>query len=118
MTDDRIPPPRPDTGGAQGAPPADEKAPGLAQIDVNEYGGKRDGERQVMNRRLFMQLVAFEVPAEKSAAEIVIVLGKMLEQLKIEAVVYEDVNDPRGIALLTWSEEPAHFVTRVRPILL
>jgi chlorite dismutase len=45
-------------------------------------------------------------------------LGKVLEQRKIGAVVYEDVNDPRGLALLTWSEDPSHFVTKVRPALL
>jgi chlorite dismutase len=31
------------------------------------------------------------------------------------AVVYEDVNDPFGIGLLTFSEDPSDFVTKVRP---
>jgi len=31
-------------------------------------------------------------------------------------VIYDDTNDPRGIGLLTWSEDPAHFVERVRPL--
>jgi chlorite dismutase len=118
MSDERTPPAKAETPGGYGPPGTDDKAPGLAQIDVNEYGGKRDGERQVMNRRLFMQLVAFEAPADKSPSELVIVLGKVLDQLKIPAVVYEDINDPRGVALLTWSEDPSHFVTKVRPILL
>ena len=29
----------------------------------------------------------------------------------------EDVNDPRGVALLTFSEDPEYFVDRVRPLL-
>ena len=33
------------------------------------------------------------------------------------AVLYEDVNDPRGVALLTLSEDPAVFLDRVRPLL-
>ena len=43
------------------AAPAEPR--GLAAIDVNEYGGKRDGVRQQSNRRLFMQLLVFDVPA-------------------------------------------------------
>jgi len=35
---------------------------------------------------------------------------------KIAGVVYADANDPRGIGLLSWGEDPAHFVTRVRPL--
>ena len=46
------------------------KAPGLPTIDVNEYGGKKDGERQQMNKRLFMQLLVFDAPKESSADKI------------------------------------------------
>ena len=35
----------------------------------------------------------------------------------IDGVLYEDMNDPRGVALLTFSEDPAFFVDRVRPLL-
>jgi chlorite dismutase len=31
--------------------------------------------------------------------------------------VYEDVNDPRGLGVLTWGEDPAVFVESVRPAL-
>ena len=51
-------------------PPAPEnKMGGLPTIDVNEYGGKKDGERQTMNRRLFMQLLVFDVPEGGDAGE-------------------------------------------------
>ena len=95
--------------------PAEAKAPGLAPIDVNEYGGKKDGERQVMNRRLFMQLLVFEAmehPAQRSRE-----LAEKLRHAKIAAIVYDDCNDPRSIGLLSWSEDPIHFVTRVREVL-
>src|ERR1044071_4590795 len=34
----------------------------------------------------------------------------------LSGVLYEDVNDPRGIALLTFSEDPGVFIDRVRPL--
>src|SRR4051812_26275248 len=46
---------------------AEDRASGLPTIDVNEYGGKKDGERQKANRRLFMQLLVFELPGETKA---------------------------------------------------
>jgi hypothetical protein len=90
---------------------ADDRAPGLPTIDVNEYGGKKDGERQVANRRLFMQLLVFE-PATDETQKLV----HALEARKIPSVVYADCNDPRALGLLTWSENPAHFVDDVRPL--
>jgi len=91
------------------------KSPGLPTIDVNEYGGKKDSERQSANRRLFMQLVVFDLPGaeieEKPRA-----LADTLKERQIPAVIYADCNDPRGVGLLTWSEDPAHFVTNVRPV--
>src|SRR5687767_805442 len=47
-----------------------DRQPGLPQIDVNEYGGKRQGERQVLNKRLFMQLLVFNAPAGTSGDEL------------------------------------------------
>jgi chlorite dismutase len=98
---------------------SDESArrePGLPTIDVNEYGGKRDGARQVLERRLFMQLLVFEVdedegPSERQAAEI----AGLLRAARVPSVVYADTMDPRSVGVLTWSEDPAHFVRAVRP---
>jgi urease accessory protein len=42
-------------------------------------------------------------------------LGDALARAKISGVLYEDVNDPRGIGLLTFSEDPDFFLDRVRP---
>ena len=70
------------------------------QLDIREKGGVRDGERQVSDRRLFMQLLAFGDSTESAA------LARALEADKIPGVLYEDVNDPNGVALLTWSETP------------
>ena len=97
------------------------KAPGLPTVDVNEYGGKKDGERQAMNDRLFMQLLVFDVPAASertahSPGAVALALKGHLTERQIPAVVYADTMAPRGIGLLTWSRDPAHFVDAVRPL--
>ena len=83
----------------------------MEPLDIREKGGVRAGERQVSDRRLFMQLLAFgEAPDSKP-------LARALEGSDMEAVLYEDANDPRGIALLTWSDNPDDFLSRTRCLL-
>jgi chlorite dismutase len=103
--------------GAAGSP---DIAKGLPPIDVNEYGGKKEGVKQAMNRRLFMQLLVFRVPrgAEPVSAPDTVgaELVSILRTRRIPGVVYADTMDPRSLALLSWSEDPAHFVRDVRPL--
>lgn len=94
----------------------DARPPGLPPIDINEYGGKKDGERQCQNRRLFMQLLVMDVAPGTAAAPTADAIARMLQSQRIPGVIYADVNQPRGIGLLTWSEDPAHFVRAVRPL--
>jgi chlorite dismutase len=97
------------------AHPAGHRAPGEPlQVDVSERGSDKNGAPVSMNRRLFMQLLAFE---HDQPAAVLPLLGAALKEQNIASVVYEDVNHPRGLALLTFSEEPGDFVTRVRPLL-
>ena len=85
-----------------------------APVDINERGSDKNGAPITMNRRLFMQLLGFEADEPgKLAAE----LGRALKEQGVAGVVYEDVNHPRGLALLTFSEQPLDFATRVRPLL-
>src|SRR5438045_7007959 len=79
----------------------------LPDIDVRERGAEKDGKPQVMDRRLFMQFLAFQAPAS-SAPQAIRDLGAALSDRRVAAVVYEDVNEARGIGLLTWSEDPVH----------
>src|SRR5882724_750531 len=88
----------------------------LPEIDVRERGAEQGGQPQIMDRRLFMQFLAFHLPAGHADGAMR-GLTAALSQRRIGAVVYEDVNDPRGIGVLTWSEDPGHFVTAVRPVL-
>lgn len=92
---------------------ATRREPGLPTIDVTEYGGKREGVRQAMDRRLFMQLLVFDVEGDVEAEGKA--LASRLRGAKVPSVVYADTMDPRGLGLLTWSEQPAHFVRAVRP---
>ncbi len=79
--------------------------------DLREKGGERGGERQYSDRRLFMQLLAF------TNCTIVPGLRRALSTSEMEGVLYEDVNDAAGVALLTWSDDPAFFVTSLREFL-
>ncbi len=80
-------------------------------IDVSERGAPKDGVPQVSDRRLFMQLSVFEHPTNFDAA--VSALQTRLTQSRIPSVLYADVNHPQRLGLLTFSEDPAYFVTRV-----
>ncbi len=91
-------------------------SPGLPTIDVNEYGGKKEGERQAMNRRLFMQLLVFDAPAGHPGDLLAAHVAGVLRERQIPGVVYADAMAPQGVGLLTWSDDPTHFVRTVRPV--
>lgn len=102
----------------EGVAPTRPKLAGLPEIDTNEYGGKRDGERQVMDQRLFMQLLVFDVALPAHPDEVAARLTHALTQSGQGHVVYADANAPRALGLLTWAEDPAGFVEKVRPAVL
>lgn len=81
------------------------------KLDLTERGGPRNGELQRLDRRLFMQLLAFGNATDSNK------LAQALEGGGFEAVLYKDLNDPCGVGLLTWNEEPDFFVTLLRPFL-
>lgn len=77
--------------------------------DISEKGGLKNGQPQRSDRRLFMQLLAFGDCADSGSA------AAHLAGAAETVVVYEDLNDPRGIAILTVSENPDVFIDSVRP---
>lgn len=85
-------------------------------VDVSERGAPRDGKPQRMDRRLFMQLLVFDCTGELAPSEAVRNLSIALEQRGAPSVLYEDVNNPNGVGVLTWSEDPGDFVSKVRPV--
>jgi hypothetical protein len=80
-------------------------------LDIRERGGVRNGQPQLSDKRLFMQLLAFGSCDDPAA------LVKVLNERGIAGVLYEDVNDPHGIGLLTWSDDPNFFVRELRAVL-
>jgi hypothetical protein len=80
-------------------------------LDLREKGGPRAGEPQTSDRRLFMQLLAFGEVLSTDA------LIDQLRSEEIPSTLLLDVNDPRGVGLLTWSEDPDFFACRVRSLL-
>src|SRR5437762_13574079 len=78
--------------------------------DISQKGGMKDGQPQRSDVRLFMQLMAVGGCADTAP------LGDTLARAKISGVLYEDVNDPRGAALLTCNEDADFFLDRVPPV--
>jgi chlorite dismutase len=85
----------------------DNVTPDQAAVDVVERGA----HGQASSRRLFMQLQAFGGCGDAKA------LAASLERSQIEAVLYADLHDPRGVGVLTFAEDPVFFVTRLREVL-
>ncbi len=88
-----------------------ERRRGPEPPDLSEKGGVKNGQPQRSDERLFMQLLAFGGCTD---------VGPLVEALAgagLDAVLYEDANDPRGVALLTLSRDPSIFVDDVRRLL-
>jgi hypothetical protein len=83
----------------------------MEELDLREKGGMRGGERQTTDRRLFMQFLAF------GGAKNIDALTEELRRENISSTLYVDVNDPRGVGLVTWSEDPNFFACRLRATL-
>jgi hypothetical protein len=77
------------------------------KADVRERGAGG----QVSERRLFMQLQVFGGCADLKP------LVSALQSSRLDAVLYEDVNDPRGVGVLAMSADPATFVGPYRDLL-
>ena len=80
----------------------------METLDLREKGGVRGGEQQTSDRRLFMQLLGF------GGVQSTQLLVEQLRKDGLPCTLYLDVNDPRGVGLLTWSDQPDHFANRVR----
>jgi Chlorite dismutase len=81
--------------------------PNETKIDVKERGA----QGQITDRRLYMQLQVLTGCGDVKP------LVRALEASRLEGVLYQDVNDPRGVGILAMSENPAVFVTSLRELL-
>jgi chlorite dismutase len=86
-----------------------------SKVDISEKGRDQVGSVISLNRRLYMQFLAFGA-AHDPAQQV-----RLLAESEIQGVLYIDLNDPYGIGLLTFSEKPddfldkAHSLLRTRP---
>jgi hypothetical protein len=92
--------------------------PKLPEIDVDERAGHHTGNPRTLKTRLFMQLLVYRVADGQHPDQVIERIGRNFESGNIAGVLYRDVNDPRSLGVLTWSEQPEHFVTSVRGALL
>ncbi len=92
-------------------PTPDQKA-----LDLDERGAPRDGHPQLSPRRLFIQLLVFECSRPSDARLLGERLSVAVDEAALCAVVYEDINHPFGLGLLTLTEDPREFVATVRPL--
>jgi chlorite dismutase len=84
----------------------------LEPPDLSEKGALKDGQPQRSDERLFMQFLAFG--GCRDARE----LAQHLATRPLETVVYEDLNDPRGVGVLALAPDPSAFVDTLRPHLV
>src|SRR5262249_34903501 len=88
-------------GGPQSERPAEPA------VDVLERGAGG----QTSGRRLFMQLQVWTGSREAEP------LIAALEKGQVDGALYGDVNDPRGVGVLAFAEDPSFFATRLREVL-
>ena len=86
-----------------------DKRSRLEPPDISERGRLKGGQPQRSDERLFMQLMAFT--GCESTGDVI----SQLQAAAFQSVLYEDLNDPRGVALLTLSTIPTRSSTRSAP---
>jgi chlorite dismutase len=84
--------------------PAAEVAP----LDLREKGGMKNGQPQLSDKRLFMQLTAFT--GCRDAHKLI----NSLIGTGVDCVLYEELNDPTGVAVLAMSDDPNLLITKLR----
>jgi len=79
-------------------------------LDLSEKGLK-GGQPVSLDRRLFMKFTAFTGRTDAAAA------AEALAVAGVEGALYLDANDPQGIGLIVFSENPDYFVATLRAVL-
>ena len=79
-------------------------------VDLSEKGRPLNGAPQTLDRRLFVQLLVFDGCRDSRP------VADLLRKQSVQGVLYDEVNDPTGIGLLTYDENPAYFLETVRPL--
>jgi hypothetical protein len=81
------------------------------QIDIREMARSATGEMVASDRRLYMQFFAYGNCVDT------VPIQDALASAGVPAALYEELNDPLGIGLITFSEDPGFFVGDLRGLL-
>ena len=92
-------------------PHAAAHMPPVEAVDLKEYGALKQGQTQSIDKRLFFQLHVFTGCHSHDA------LVSAVQASGLEAVLYANFSDPRGVGILTFAEDAAVFTTTVRKLL-
>lgn len=77
-------------------------------LDLNEHGAPREGVPQVMNRRIYFQLLVYT--ASLNHAPVI----EALRTLSLESVLYQSFQDPTGLGILLMAEDPMQIINASR----
>ena len=77
---------------------------GRGGLSLAERGKTADGAPQSLDRRLFVQVLAYTGCADGTP------LAEACETAGVGGAVYESAQDPRGVAVALFHEDPAFFV--------
>lgn len=83
-----------------------------SSLDLRERGAPKNGSAQFLDRRLFMRLEVWGGCRDERA------LAAALQAGRFQGVLYQDLQNVRGVALLSWSENPEFFAGELREFLL
>ena len=89
------------------------RPPAMASFvpDLLEHGAPVRGVPQTLDNRLFVQLQVFTGCADTAP------FVNLVRNSGLEAAVYANLNDPRGVGLVLMSEDPALFAEAARGLL-
>ena len=79
--------------------------------DVQEHGAPVNGQPQVSDRRLYLQLQVYTGVTDRGAVQ------AALAASSLDAALYLDASDPFGIGIVFLSVDPDDFVTSIRSLL-
>lgn len=85
--------------------------PSLPHIDISEKGVNSEGKPDSLDRRLFMQFSAYGGCRDLEA------IKTRLNEVNPQAVLYQDINDPSGIGLAAYCEDPSYLVDEFQQLL-
>jgi hypothetical protein len=90
--------------------PTTAKPKGYELPDLREKATNHKGEQQISEKRLYLQLQAYTGCGDPKP------LADALKASGLHTVLYLDVNDPRGVAVLAMSEDPGVFAGAFRDL--